>query len=90
MCMCVFGEAGGALKTEFCFGVKCEVTFSTNTPSSTALTHSCSSAGPPPPSPHENAAKSSIANQRMCGERAHCGDSPLPLRGCSLSHRPFG
>lgn len=46
--VCVW-RGGGALKTEFCFGVKCEVMFSTNTPSSTALTHSCSSAGPPPP-----------------------------------------
>lgn len=47
--VCVW-RGGGGFKTEFCFGVKCEVTFSTNTPRSTAVTHSCSSAGPPLPS----------------------------------------
>lgn len=46
MYVCVW-RGGGVVQEEFCFGVKCEVTFSTNTPSSTAVTHSCSSAGPP-------------------------------------------
>lgn len=46
VCVCVCVRVD--FKTEFCFGVKCEVTFSTNTPSSTAVTRSCSSASSPP------------------------------------------